>query len=271
MQAFKNFRVYFLRGLAALLPTILTIWIFFQGYRFVDENISVHINRGIAKVLVATMETYPPVTQQRLERYAVEEFPRLSKDSLAQKMQEEEVIDGARIEVAEQYWVNGKGQIAGIIIVFLGICFLGAFLASFVGKTLWHFFEKALINAPIVRLVYPHIKQVTDFMLTKKEMAFKKVVAIQYPRKGVWSLGLVTGNGLKKISGKLEKEFLTVFVPTSPTPFTGYVIMTPTDETIEVEMSIEEAIRFTISAGVITPAEHAAFQALSNKEEDDDV
>ena len=75
--------------------------------------------------------------------------------------------------------------------------------------------------------------------------------------------------------GKTEKDFLTVFVPSSPTPFTGYVIMTPKDETIEVEMTVEEALRFTISGGVITPSEHEAFQALSTKEEnkvdDDDV
>lgn len=129
------------------------------------------------------------------------------------------------------------------------------------------------MNAPFIKQVYPYIKQVTDFMLTKKQLAFSKVVAIQYPRRDVWSLGLVTGTGLKKIVGSMDKEFLTVFVPSSPTPFTGYVIMTPKDETIEVEMTVEEALRFTISGGVITPSEHEAFQALASKEDnkvDDD-
>ena len=157
--------------------------------------------------------------------------------------------------------------VTGFVIVFVGVCFLGAFLASVAGRTIWHSVEKMLMNAPFVKQVYPYIKQVTDFMLTKKQLAFSKVVAIQYPRKGVWSLGLVTGTGLKKIVGKIEKDFLTVFVPSSPTPFTGYVIMTPKDETIEVEMTVEEALRFTISGGVITPSEHEAFQALSTKEQ----
>ena len=104
--------------------------------------------------------------------------------------------------------------------------------------------------------------------MTKKDLSFNEVVALQYPRKDTWSIGLVTGKGLKKISETERKELLTVFVPTSPTPFTGYVIMTPRDETIALDMTIEEAMRFTISGGVITPAEHKAFQALSGKSEE---
>ncbi|MFZ9023425.1 MAG: DUF502 domain-containing protein [Anaerohalosphaeraceae bacterium] len=81
---------------------------------------------------------------------------------------------------------------------------------------------------------------------------------------------MVTGKGLKTVANETRKDFITVFVPTSPTPFTGYVIMVPRDETIELEMSIEEALRFVISAGVITPAEHLAFEA-SKKEQDEET
>jgi len=273
MQAFKNFRTYFFRGLAALLPTVLTIWIFAQCYIFIHDNVSEHVNRGVMHLMVNTNDHYPRISQEELEAYAISQKPELKADSVAleQSITDEEVIKGARIEKAEKYWIDGPGQITGFLVVFVGICFLGAFLASVVGRTLWHFVENAFMNIPLIKKVYPYIKQVTDFMLTKKKLAFSKVVAIQYPRKGVWSLGMVTGAGLKKIVGQMEKEFLTVFVPTSPTPFTGYVIMTPKEETIEIDMSIEEALRFTISGGVITPSEHEAFQALANKEDDDDV
>jgi uncharacterized membrane protein len=132
-------------------------------------------------------------------------------------------------------------------------------------------FEKALMNIPVVKKIYPYIKQITDFMFKRKALSFNKVVAIQYPRKGVWSVAMVTGTGLKKVVGSAEKEFLTVFVPTSPTPFTGYVIMTPKEETMELDMTIEEALRFTISGGVITPAEQKAFEEMTNKDEVDDV
>lgn len=224
MEAFKNFRSYFFRGMAALLPTILTIWLFVQFYLFVQEKISSHINKFLVKIILAVTDHY---SEQMLVAF----------------------------------WVDGRGQITGFVLALVGVVILGAFLASVFGRTLWRILEKAFFRAPLIRSVYPHIKQVTDFLLTKKDLSFNHVVAVQYPRERVWSVGLVTGTGLKKISDSGDKEFLTVFVPTSPTPFTGYVIMTAKEETIELDMTIEEAMRFTISGGVITPAEHRAFQA----------
>lgn len=272
MEAFKNFRGYFFRGLAALLPTILTIWLFVQFYVFVQENVSSRINRGVVKVVVVLVDWYPTVSEEQRKAYAITQEPELqaNPEALAIRIKDKDVIKGARTEEAEKYWVEGPGQITGFIVAFIAVCVLGAFLASVVGKTLWRMFERGLIRMPLVRKVYPYIKQVTDFLLKKKDLSFNEVVALQYPRRDVWSVGLVTGKGLKKISETEQKEFLTVFVPTSPTPFTGYVIMTPRDETIALDMTIEEAMRFTISGGVITPAEHRAFQALSDKGEDEE-
>jgi len=268
MQAFKNFRTYFLRGLAALLPTILTIWIFWQCYVFIQEKVSIHINRGVVYGLVSVLDWYPPVTEEELKAYAVAQNTGLLNDpqKLSRTIQDADFIFDVRIAEAEEFWVHGKGQITGFIVAIIGVCAIGAFLASVVGRTLWHMIEKTLTNLPLIKQVYPYIKQVTDFLLAKKNLTFSKVVAFEYPRKGTWSIGLVTGTGLRRVVDKLGREFLTVFVPTSPTPFTGYVIMTPKDESIELEMSIEEALRFVISGGVITPAEHLAFEAARQTE-----
>ena len=273
METTKNFRTYFFRGMAALLPTILTIWIFVQCYHFIQDRVSVHINRALVRVAVASLDWYPPVTDEQKSAYVLKENPELQGDpkALTGRIDDDDIILGTRIKIAEDYWVYGPGQITGFIIAIVGVVFIGAFLASVMGRTLWHMFEKMLLNVPLVKKVYPHIKQVTDFFLAKKDLAFNEVVALQYPRKGVWSVGLVTGAGLKKISDSTSKEFLTVFVPTSPTPFTGYVIMTPKKETISLDMTIEEALRFTISGGVITPAKQRAFEALANKDEEDGV
>lgn len=173
-------------------------------------------------------------------------------------------------EFLEAFWVYGPGKITGFFVAVIAVCFIGAFLASVMGRTIWHFLEKTLMKAPLVRQVYPYIKQVTDFFLAKKTLQFSKVVAFEYPRKGTWSVGLVTGTGLRKVVQTIATDFLTVFVPTSPTPFTGYVIMVPRTETIELEMSIEEALRYVISGGVITPAEHMAFEALQHQTVEDD-
>ncbi len=271
MQVFKNFRSYFFRGMTALLPTILTIWIFVQCYFFIQDKVSVHINRGLAHVLVSSIDWYPAVSEDQVRAYILKENPQMQRDSVKidRLLADEDVVFSVRIEVAEDFWVAGPGRITGFFVAIIGVCFIGAFLASVMGRTLWHFVERNLMRVPLVRKVYPYIKQVTDFFLAKKSLEFSKVVAFEYPRKETWSVGLVTGHGLKKVADKIQKDFFTVFVPTSPTPFTGYVIMVPRAETIELDMSIEEALRFVISAGVITPAEHRAFEASRKEQEEE--
>jgi len=219
----KKFKSYFLRGLAVLLPTMLTIWIFVWGFRFIQENISIHINRGLVWLTMF--------------------IQRLDWQDLA-----------ARQEL-EKFWIEGWGSIAGFAIALIAVCIVGAVLASVVGKTLWRMVEKFIMKAPFLRQVYPYIKQITDFLFTEQEKKdlFSRVVAVEYPRKGIWSMGLVTGSGLKKIVDNAEKEFVTILIPTSPTPFTGFVIMVPKEDTIDLDITIEQALRFAVSGGVIAP------------------
>jgi uncharacterized membrane protein len=208
MQALKNFRTYFFRGMAALLPTILTIWIFVQCYVFIQDKVSIHINKALVWLIL-------------------------------------QITDEWSKEFLDAFWVYGGDKVTGFFVTVIGVVILGAFPASVMGRSLWHFFERAWVNIPLVKQVYPYIKQVTGFFLIRKELSFNKVVAVEYPRKGSWSVGLVTGRGLQGIARNYQKEFLTVFVPTSPTPFNGFVI----------------------SGGVITPTEHRAFQdALHGQE-----
>jgi uncharacterized membrane protein len=144
---------------------------------------------------------------------------------------------------------------AAFLMALCVVFIVGAMLASVVGRTLWRMVERFIMNTPILKQVYPYVKQVTDFFLTRKEQQklFSRVVAVEYPRKGIWSMGFVTGAGIEKVSGTVKKELLSVLIPTSPTPFTGFVIMVPKKQTIELDMTIEEALRFTVSGGVITP------------------
>ena len=213
-----RFKNYFLRGLAVLLPTILTIWIFVWGYTFIQNNISIHIRNGL--------------------------------DWLMRKVAGGEFVDGL-----EERWWNMALSAAGFLIALLVVCIVGALLASVVGKTLWRMIEKFIMNTPFLRRVYPYVKQITDFLLTQEEQKkmFSRVVAVEYPREGIWSIGFVTGSGIEKVVENVKKEFLTVLIPTSPTPFTGFVIMVPKKQTIELDMTVEEAFRFAVSAGVIAP------------------
>lgn len=227
MQAFKNFRSYFLRGLAALLPTILTIWLFVQCYVFIQDKVSTRINQGLVQIILWSTDTWDK-------------------------------------EFLTKFWVEDFGRFTGFFVAIIAVVFIGAFLASVAGRTIWHYFERALMNVPLIRKVYPYFKQITDFILTKNSLSFSKVVAVEYPRKGTWSIGLITGKGLSKVVNLSGQEFVTVFVPTSPTPFTGYVITVAKSETIDVEMTIEEAFRFIVSGGVIAPGETLPAQPVQS-------
>ena len=223
MAITRRFKSYFLRGLAVLLPTILTIWIFIWGYKFIQGNISVHINRGLVRLIMLT---------HGIDWHNVD----------------------ARKPLAD-FWVYGWGSIAGFLIALVVVIMVGAALASVVGRTLWRTIEKFIMNTPFLRQVYPYIKQITDFLLKPEEQKklFSRVVLVEFPRKGLWSIGMVTGSGIKKIVDKVEKEFLTVFIAHAPSPITGFVILVPKDEVIDAGMTIEEALRFIVSGGVISP------------------
>lgn len=266
-QITKRFRNYFFRGMTAVLPTILTIWIFVQCYKFVQGNIGIHINRGVVRLIVLAAEDYLEVTKEQLHSFVISENEQLRNDAdaLAAAIQDPAIQRGAKIQRLERFWVDGYGAITGFFIALIIVYIVGVVLASVFGKALWRMIENFLMRTPFLRRIYPYIKQITDFLFTKEKLAYLRVVAVEYPRKGIWSVGMVTGSGLKRIIGQAQEEYLTIFVPTSPTPFTGYVIMTTKDQTIDLDMTIEEALRFTVSGGVITPADQLNKNSLPAK------
>jgi uncharacterized membrane protein len=221
MNTGRRFRYYFFRGLAVLLPTVLTLWILAWGYAFVQTNITVYINHGLVWLIQRTQ----------------------GPDGLTKATLDKILVEGA------------AGSMVGFLIALAIVFLVGAVLASVMGKALWRMVEAFIMSTPVLRRIYPYIKQVTDFVLTEEDQKkmFSRVVAVEYPRKGIWSLGFVTGAGFRTVVDRVEKEFLTVMVPTSPTPVTGWVITIPKEETVALDMTIEEAFRFVISAGVVSP------------------
>jgi uncharacterized membrane protein len=247
--------------LAVLLPSILTIWLFVFGYRFIQDNISIHINRGLVHLIALAEHKDVDITEGEIKAYLRETREELKEnpDDLEIHAKREEIKEKVQIwkckRTLEKTWVDGPGSIVGFFIAVVGVCVLGALLASYVGRSLWRRAEKFILSTPILRRVYPYVKQVTDFLLTNEEQKklFTRVVAVEYPRKGIWSIGLVTGSGLEKVVQHVKREFVTVLIPTSPTPFTGFVITVPKKQTIDLDMTIEEALRFIVSGGVIAP------------------
>lgn len=223
----SDFKRFFLRGLAAVLPTVLTIailvWVFGQIDRYFGRYINIAVAYGIA--LVQTTVRNPPGFRAAL---------------------------GTRFHEVYAWWGRWfwwTGFLAAIAAIYV----FGRFVASFLGRSLWRMIERMLNRTPVVRQVYPNIKQVTDFLLSEKKIEFSRVVAVEYPRKGLWSIGLVTAPGMRALHQALGAELLTVFVPSSPTPFTGYTITVRREEVIDLPVSIDDAVRFVVSGGVIMP------------------
>lgn len=266
MSLRRRFKGYFLHGLAVLLPTILTIWLFVWGYTFIQTMISVHINRGIVRVIALVAHERVEISEKEARAYLLSIKPELSENEpeLQIHLRRPEIWRKARIKQLEKRlaktWVDGPASIAGFLVALVAVCVFGALLASYVGRSLWRTIEKFIMNTPFLRNVFPYVKQITDFLLTNEEQKklFSRVVAVEYPRKGIWSVGFVTGSGLEKVASTIRREFLTVIIPTSPTPFTGFVITVPKKQTIDLDMTIEEAIRFIVSGGVITPGREPA-------------
>lgn len=140
-----------------------------------------------------------------------------------------------------------------LCVFILVLYFFGKFLAAGIGRVFWNLFERLILQLPLVRNVYSSVKQVTDLMFSDAEIQFNRVVAIEYPRKGTWSLGFVTGEGLADIRTAANEPVMNVFVPSSPMPLTGWTLVLPKSEVIDLDMTIDQACQFLISCGVVVP------------------
>ena len=150
-------------------------------------------------------------------------------------------------------WYAWLGTLAALALAVVVVYFLGLVLATFIGRAFLRWWDRILTRLPLISSIYPHAKQLSNFLFGKRKMGFNRVVAIEYPRKGVYSLGFVTSNGPAAVSRQSGEEMLAVFVPTSPTPITGWTVMVPADEVINMDMTMDEAVRFTVSCGVLVP------------------
>ena len=111
--------------------------------------------------------------------------------------------------------------------------------------------DKALRRFPLVRHIYPSVKQIIVFLFASQRQAFKKVVLVEYPRCGIWSLGFVTNEGFKEAKDKTGQDLLNIFIPSSPGPLTGFFVIIPRQEVLFLEISIEEAIKLLVSGGLL--------------------
>ncbi len=162
-----------------------------------------------------------------------------------------ESIDGILQPVLERilgYSIYGLGVLTTILLIILA----GVFTRNFLGARIYGIGEKILVQMPIIRPVYSAAKQLLEAVTMPSMNSFKEVVLVEYPRREVYALGFISNRINCDIAGAL-REYVSVFIPSTPTPISGMVIMVPRDQIVTVDMTIEEGIKFLVSGGVASP------------------
>jgi uncharacterized membrane protein len=141
---------------------------------------------------------------------------------------------------------------------------LGKFIAASVGRIILTNVELLIGRVPIISTVYGSVKQVTDLIFSDQEIEYTRVVAIEYPRKGIWSLGFVTGESMLSLKNAATEPVLSVLMPTSPMPATGFTVTVRRSEALDLGITVDQAFQFIVSCGVVVPVS----QQLDNVQEE---
>jgi len=272
-SAASPFRGAVLRGLGVVLPPLLTIviflWIGGTVQNYVLEPVTALAQR-LVRVCIADIreedalpwsergKANPVVdgtTYQRLDNGQY--VPKAIYD-IVKYQPGEEGVPNTPTQVYRTYirltYLRPYVVIPAFILVFMLLLYLlGKFMAAGIGRFFIALFEAAIRRVPLVRNVYAAVKQVSGFVLNERKMQVSRVVAVEYPRKGIWQLGLVTGVGIPDIEAMIGEECLSVLVCTSPMPMAGFTITVRRSECVDLNITLDQAIQFVVSCGVIVP------------------
>lgn len=152
----------------------------------------------------------------------------------------------------------------GVVVLAVGLLLTGVFAANFVGQWWLRQSDRVLHKIPIVKSIYSSVKQVSDTLFSSSGNAFRQAVLVQYPRAGSWTIAFVTGRPGGEVQAHLAGDFVSVYVPTTPNPTSGFFLMMPRAEVRELGMSVDEALKYVISMGVVAPGETIAEATARN-------
>lgn len=233
-----DFKRFFFSGLKALLPTLITLSLVLWVWDKLWEDIGQYL-------VAAIKSTWFWLADNNFVPYK----PRL---------------------YIGIYWSDERLQtrVVGVLLAVLAVYIVGLLVGNLIGRTFWKLGEALVMKIPLIRAIYPAVKQITDFILSDRKEHFhaNRVVAVQPHDGGIWSIGLVTGSGIRTLSERLGEEMITVFVPSSPTAFSGYVLVVPRSGVVELPLTVEEAMRLLVSGGVIEPTMVKAEGRMQNAE-----
>jgi len=154
-----------------------------------------------------------------------------------------------RPEALVGFHIPGLGTILTLLIIFL----TGLATRNFIGRQVVSLWEGLLTRIPVVKSIYSSVKQVSDTLFSSSGNAFRKAVLVQYPRQGSWTIAFLTGVPGGEVRNHLPGDYISLYVPTTPNPTSGFFLMVPRADTIELDMSVDEALKYIVSMGVVAP------------------
>ena len=217
----SRLRSSFLTGLVVIMPVSFTIWLFWTFIGWVDSF-----------VLPFVPDFYQP---ENLVRYAIGE-------------------DAYNRWIGEGVKINIRG--VGVVFFLLFTVLVGWIAKGLIGRSLINYAENLVNRMPVVRSIYSGVKQIAETVFAQTERSFEEACLIQYPRKGIWAIGFVSTTAKGEVSqrgGEEGESLLSVFVPTTPNPTSGFLLFFPEKDVIKLDMSVEDAAKLVISAGLVYP------------------
>jgi uncharacterized membrane protein len=247
-----RYRQAFFAGLATLLPTLLTILVISLCYNVLDQKIARPITGAIKNALrTETAKQYYWKSVRNLQDFQLDE-------KIAEELPDT-VSFSKRVDAHVPNWI---GFVIALALVFA----VGFLFRGYLGRQTVRLLESWVLRIPLIRTIYPYAKQVTEFFFREKTaIQYQRCVAFEYPRKGIYSIGFITSEGFRQVCEASGVEIVTIFVPSSPTPITGYTILVPKDSVIHLDLSVDEALPFIISGGVILPPSQTSPLALKTR------
>jgi uncharacterized membrane protein len=154
-----------------------------------------------------------------------------------------------RPEAVIGFHIPGLGTILTLLFIFL----TGLATRNFIGKRIVWLWEGMLTRIPVVRSIYSSVKQVSDTLFSSSGNAFRKALLVQYPRQGSWTIAFLTGVPGGDVRNHLHGDYVSIYIPTTPNPTSGFFLMVPRADTIELDMNVDEALKYIVSMGVVSP------------------
>ncbi len=175
-----------------------------------------------------------------------------------------DILVGGMIKSLFNYHVPGIGFVSGLLLIMV----IGFIASNIIGKRLIDYGDRVLQRLPLARGIYSSARQIIDAFTVQGQNAFQKVVLLEYPRKGLYVLGFVTGSSKGEIQEKTHGETINIFIPTTPNPTSGMLILAPRKEVIELQMTVEQGMKVIISGGLVSPPAELAEPAITSNNQD---